>query len=503
MDSCFHGIEPRVWATSETWLNEFELKFQVPQERVAEVEDALKRGKVATTRLRARYYDTPDEVLAAAGLVLRIRQEGDTWVQTAKGPGRGGFERLEHNVPLDRSGSKLPPDIAGHRGHPVYELLVHALQASAGDLRPAFETDVTRVARTMRAGAASVEIALDRGQVRAGDRVQAVQELELELKEGTPAALIELARSWCRKRGLWLDPQSKSALGQRLAAGDAPAAAVMAQPVQAKARHLLPAILDSALAQILGNARELAAGSSDAGHVHQTRVGIRRLRTALRELPWSTAAQPLDAVVEPALRDLFQRLGEHRDRTTLLPALLHDLEAAGHPVASWDPPLPDLAAAVRDANVQDALVCLAGWAHALHEGEGPPGKALRTVTAKRLQALHAKLVHAGKRFERLPQEERHQARKRLKRLRYLSELARPLYRGAEVDAYVRALKDLQDALGRYQDAAAGRALFEQHALEAPQAWFGAGWLAAREQQLAHECAVACRKAARKASPFWT
>ena len=109
---------------------------------------------------------------------------------------------------------------------------------------------------------------------------------------------------------------------------------------------------------------------------------------------------------------------------------------------------------------------------------------------------------AGKRFERLAQEDRHCVRKRLKRLRYLAELVRPLYRQAAVDSYVRSLKDLQDALGEYQDAVAGRALFEQRAKDAPDAWFGAGWLAARQQQLAHACVKACRRAARKARPFW-
>ena len=38
------------------------------------------------------------------------------------------------------------------------------------------------------------------------------------------------------------------------------------------------------LEQVLVNASEIAAGSSDAEHVHQLRVGIRRLRTAMREL---------------------------------------------------------------------------------------------------------------------------------------------------------------------------------------------------------------------------
>ena len=479
--------------------SEFELKMQVPPERLAELEEALQRDTVERTRLRARYFDTPDGALAAAGLVLRIRQEGESWVQTAKGPGRGGFERLEHNVPLGPGGAELPPEIVRHRGHPVHELLVQALHASAADLQPTFETDVLRAARTLRAGGVAVEIALDRGEVRAGPRAQRVQELELELKEGTPAAAIELARSWCRNHGLWLDPQSKSAVGRRLAAGeDAPPST--ARTIEARPRELLPAIFEGALQQILANARELAAGSGGEGHVHQLRVGLRRLRSALRELPLKN--DPLDDHVAPALANLFHHLGEHRDRATLLPALLRELEAAGHPLHGWQPPTPDPGALVRDADVQDALVTLVGWTRSLHDVEGVSPKKLRRHVAHHLQALHDQMVRAGKRFERLAPEDRHKVRKRLKRLRYLAELVQPLYHRHAVQAYVDALKHLQDALGRYQDAAAGRALFEERAAEDPQAWFGAGWLAGREPQLAHACARACRKTARKAKPFW-
>ncbi|MCC2633079.1 MAG: hypothetical protein K0S48_965, partial [Ramlibacter sp.] len=98
--------------------------------------------------------------------------------------------------------------------------------------------------------------------------------------------------------------------------------------------------------------------------------------------------------------------------------------------------------------------------------------------------------------------ERHRVRKQLKRLRYLAEMARPLYRGDAVDGYFEALGDLQDALGLYQDAAAAGALLAERAKEDSGAWFGAGWLAAREQALAAECEKACRRTARRARPFW-
>lgn len=488
-------------------MSEFELKLQVPADRAAAVETAVRRGKVKETRLRARYFDTPDEALARAALVLRLRQEGDAWVQAAKGPGGTGFERLEHEVAVDAGGEDRPPRPELHEGTPVGKVLRKALARAGGELQCVFETDVTRLARSVDAGGAAVEIAFDRGRLLAGGAERPVLEIEFELKQGSPAAAAELAQRWCEKHGLWLDPLSKSQAARRLAHGEEPPPAVQAAPVQGAdtPKALVAAILDSALAQVLGNARELAAGSGGDAHIHQLRVGLRRLRTALRERDALGDTQALDAGVEPALKELFSVLGAHRDRSTLLPALQEALAAAGCPAPPWTPALPDVAAAVRAVAFQAALLQLVAHVQELRGAAAQEHgglKAARKAVDARLDKLHRRVTRGGRHFEALPQEERHALRKRLKRLRYLGELAAPLYDAGEVDDYVRALKTLQDALGHYQDAVAGAALFRERAAEEPTAWFAVGWLAAREEALAVECEGACRKTARKARPFW-
>lgn len=482
-------------------MNEFELKFQVPSQRVAAVEQALMRGQVERTHLRARYFDTPAGALEQAGVALRLRQEGRHWVQTVKGPGRGGFDRLEHNATVASGGANALPDLARHEGHPLYDVLKDALRSSAGTLQPVFETDVTRLAREITVSGSTVEVALDRGHIRADGRMHALMELEFELKDGSSSAVFELAREWCDSHGLWLDPLSKAELGRRLAHGGDPPDAVTAPTLHESGRGLLAAIFESGLQQVLRNARELAAGTGSDEHVHQLRVGIRRLRTALRELE-ETGAWGDHASADAALRSLFGVLGQHRDQSTLVPAILQQLADAGSPVQPWTPALPDLPAAICAPGVQSSFLWLSALAQTLHEGDGVRPKALRALARDRLHALHRKMLKGGKHFDDLPMPKRHQVRKRLKRLRYLAELVRPLFRASDVDDYTRALKDLQDALGRYQDDTAGRALFEQRAASDPAAWFGAGWLAAREEMLASECAQACRRAARKAKPFW-
>jgi triphosphatase len=206
--------------------------------------------------------------------------------------------------------------------------------------------------------------------------------------------------------------------------------------------------------------------------------------------------------VEPALSALFSVLGAHRDRTTLLPALLRELAHQGNPMPSWEPELPDTAAAVREPAVQSALLHLVALSQQWREGGAPGAKAIRKLARERLQRLHGQVTREGLRFEQLAETGRHRVRKRLKRLRYLAELTRPVFVAKRVDAYVEALAGLQDALGRYQDAAAGRSLLVQHAAQEPGAWFGVGWLAAREHALAADCAKACRRTVRQAQPFW-
>lgn len=71
-----------------------------------------------------------------------------------------------------------------------------------------------------------------------------------------------------------------------------------------------------------------------------------------------------------------------------------------------------------------------------------------------------------------------------------------------MDRFVAALKDLQDELGEYQDAATARAAWARRAATVPAAWFGAGWLAAREAALASECERECRRAERNLRSYW-
>ena len=484
-------------------MTEFELKFQVDPARRAAVEAAVGRGRSHRSRLRARYYDTADGALASQRIVLRVRKEDGAWIQTAKAPGRSLVERLEHNAELPPAAASATPlpQLGRHQGTPVGERIAEALRQAGHDpseaieLVPLYATDVWRTTREMRSGDALVELAFDVGSVRAGDRTQPLRELEIELKHGSASSLLELAGRWRARYGLWLDTVSKSQRGERLARGVTHAAPVKASPPRLKrgasGPEVFRVVLDSCLAQILPNASEVAAGSTDPEHVHQLRVGIRRLRTALREM--ADFAPAIDPAWEPALAEAFGRLGRQRDRDHVVLGLQPRLLAHGAPPVDLSEgslaiqPAEDV---VRDGAFQSVLMRLI--AASLPDGGGAaesdrgPGSARKAIRA-RLSTLHRQVLKDGKRFESLEPEQQHRVRKRLKRLRYLGEFVAPLFDRRAAERFLAQLEPAQDALGAHNDAAIAMAAFRAHAAHDGAAWFAVGWLAANQPASAKLC----------------
>ena len=495
---------------------EFELKFQVDAAHQTAVEAAVARGRSHRTHLRARYYDTADGALAAQHIVLRVRKEGGAWIQTAKAPGARMVERLEHNVELAPGpASDTPlPRVDRHHGTPVGERIAQALRRAGLDggeveLVPLYGTDVWRTTREMRSGDALVELAFDLGSVRAGDRTHPLRELEIELKHGSPSSLLELAGRWRARYGLWLDTVSKSERGERLAQGAQHGPPVKAKtpqlPDDASAPQVFRAVLDSCLNQILPNASEVAAGATDPEHVHQLRVGIRRLRTALREM--ADFALSIDPAWEPALAETFRALGRHRDREHLMHSVQPQLEAHGAPpcgIAGASDAGPSPVDAVRAPAFQAVLMNLiaASLPGAVAAEPGARTPSARKALRARLSKLHRQVLRDGKRFERLEPLEQHRVRKRLKRLRYLGEFVAPLFGRRAAERFLAQLEPAQDALGAHNDAATAMAAYRAHAANDGAAWFAVGWLAAHHGASATRCRKALAKVA-ELTPFWT
>ena len=508
-------------------MTEFELKFEVTPANLTSVAAAVKEGKVTRQRLQASYFDTADGTLARHGIVVRLRKEGRRWVQTAKGPTADLLARLEHNAGVSlpgrgRAGAVPTLDLARHRGTPVGEAIDTALRLNADASYPSltllYGTDIKRITTRITVNSSVVEVALDQGHVFANSPAQpesqAVCELEFELMEGAPLDAVALARQWCATHGLSISTIAKSMKGQRLqqavSYGAATSAVAPGYSQDAGSNDMLTAVVATCLSQILPNMSELAGGSGSGSgggseqpdHIHQLRVGIRRLRTALRELGDLTDA--IDPQCEAALVSAFRALGAHRDQSNLALSLQPQLLAAGGPglhmpatdgnqIASQD--------IVRAADFQDALLGLIAFLHrdvmALPDDSEPVKKTI----SRRLNKLYKKAMRDGKKFMNLEEQEQHSVRKRLKSLRYLIEFTQPLFAARKVDRMITALKPVQDALGLYNDELMALHAWRVLAEADPKAWFGIGWLTARKPLNAEHCWKEI-KALADIKPFW-
>lgn len=476
-----------------TTQNDIEARFLVPPASRAGVAAALARGvtTLQRTALLTLHLDTADRRLARAGLSWQLRRDGRRWVQTLAAEGADGQAPLVHEAPRPEG----TPDATAHAGTPAGERLARLLQRAQarGDaVGVRFSIQVRRTLRRMRTGGAVVELRFDDGWIAAAGQRQRLCELSLRRVSGPDAALWALAERWRQPLGLLLDPRSAAARGERLADGK-PAAALRKAGApgygdDATADEAFAAVLDECLAQITGNAIGLIHGDGDgtrrAEHVHQLRVGIRRLRTALRSFEGWVPAPP--AALVDGLRALFATLGECRDSDVLGAGVVADLARAGAPPldAPPGPAGPDPAAALRAADTQRLLLAWLAWRATLGatgvDGEPPQQPApLRRRAARRLRHWHARIVAAWQAFDALDEAGLHALRKRIKRQRYAVEFFRPLLRRRQVGRYLDALAAIQDRMGELNDLHVAQARYQALAVPEPAAWFALGWLAAR------------------------
>lgn len=464
---------------------EIELKFLVPAASRAALVAAL-AGRAAPRRvwLTASYLDTPDLRLAQAGLAWRLRREGGRWVQALKTAGAGALERFEHEV--ERPDAS--PDPAAHAGTAPGRQLLALLDAARQDGVEAgvrFQTRVRRLARRVRTRGAVVEIALDEGRLLAGGATRRLCEVEFELVSGSPAAMLALAERWRARFGLVLDPRHKAERGHGLACGrpDAPLRKA-AQPRHAKGAtptEALGAVLDECLDHVSRNVVALAEGdpAQRGEHVHQCRVGIRRLRSALKAFAgW--VAEPPPALVD-GLRRLFAALGTARDRDVLGSGVAAELALAGAPPLALpgDADAADPAALARVGDTQRLLLAWITWRTGLAPDDAAPAEPLKRRVRQRLRRWHRRLAAAAQAFDTLDDAALHALRKRVKRQRYAVEFFMPLLPRKAAARHRRALAAAQQSLGRINDLAVARAAYQGLVARDPAAWFAVGWLTAR------------------------
>jgi CHAD domain-containing protein len=292
---------------------------------------------------------------------------------------------------------------------------------------------------------------------------------------------------------LLLDARSKSDRGYRLAIGKTTVRPTKAHPLllapQSTPRQFFAAMLNNTLSQILPNAGQIQDGQFEPEHLHQLRVGLRRLRTILRL--YGRLSQPLPEHIEPEVAELFRKSGTARDLDAMAETLWPALRAANAPLVEIPPSVStptqlDVATLLRAPVIQSLWLTLLRAAHPQDEPLGP-FDSLREVLATPLRKLEKKIRRDNARFATLGDDERHQLRKRIKRLRYAAELVGSLWPQTPVQKFLRRLQKAQTPLGQLNDAVVASDLYRNLARQDPRAWFAAGWLAARKEALIAPC----------------
>lgn len=473
-----------------------------------------------TRRLDALYYDTADRLLDRNGLSLRVRRSGRRHVQTLKRSGSGEpLVRDEWEAPLPDGRLDLSLLPLAEIGEPLASL-------SAARLAPVFATRIRRRVRRLDFAGALVELAFDDGVIEAGELRLPVSEVEIELKGGEAAALYELALALLELAPMRLEMQSKSARGYGLAFSRVPRAA-KARPVEIgghdNADAAIATILGNVHAHLLGNLAPVAERSGPDA-VHQMRVALRRLRSALSVLKHELASPALVPLAQEARR-LGHVLGPARNWDVFITQTVPGIEAQGlgdaglstlrtaagpHQAASY--------AAVQErlANPQTTRFLLAfgalierrGWRSGLASETmavlaEPAGDLARRI----LTRTQRKALRRGRHFGGLDPEARHALRLSLKKLRYAAEFFLPLHDGQPARRYLARLSRLQEALGVANDAATTRQVLGElrRGAAAPELHFAAGAVLGWQRCREIEASRALRKRWRKfaaVTPFW-
>ena len=291
---------------------ETEIKLRASRDTLAALRDhplLKKRNKGGWQRheLFNQYYDTPERDLAQAKVALRLRRDGEQFIQTLKSRGQsvaGLSERNEWDWYLDKAKldtRKLTDD--------CWPAALAELDKKT--LKPIFKTDFVREKAEIAWGRGKakvvIEAALDLGEVVAGKQSEEICELELELRQGDPQALLELAVELAADLVLMPCDISKAERGYRLYDADSYSLQLPAPQLEADMQ------LDDAFAALawllLGNSQRLAEQYRFKGH-------------------WKLLEQWLQHLVE--LRALLGSLGQAAPRASsrelreLLDGLIND-----------------------------------------------------------------------------------------------------------------------------------------------------------------------------------
>jgi triphosphatase len=435
--------------------------------------DAMQEGKPREHRVSARYFDTADHDLYLSGISLCLCRYGGQWRQSVVPVGivNGLSSGRRAHVPVAGEAPELER---------ISETGVRkALAAAAGRLPlvPVFSVERRVNRRLLSYHGSQIVTVLTQAAVCGPERQLSLHRLELTAPHGATELLFELAVELGTRCPLHPTTLGEAARGYHALRSELP------RPMKAVDPRLEPDtpvddalafIVDACIDQIRGNIPAILE-SNDPEGVHQMRVGLRRLRSALRVFG-KILPEPGTAPVKEQLKWLGSLLGPARDIDVFIDETLAPLAGTVSGATVFDS-LQSLASAHRDtayAAIRTALrsqrfgLCmielmrwraLHRWRQAPHPSAGAAlDKPVRELAPLVLERRDRRIRKEGKRLHDKSAEDKHALRIRIKRLRYAAEFFRQLYPRKSASRYIKHLTALQDSLGHLNDVTTAQAV---------------------------------------------
>ncbi|MDR2061311.1 MAG: CHAD domain-containing protein [Acinetobacter sp.] len=467
---------------------EIELKFQLPESKKKSVLQALSKQKAQKIQLQAKYYDTAERLLAKNYVAIRLRQEGEHWVQTFKAASKNHLQRIEEDIYLGKCAQEPELDLSLYKhNQTVQTVLREVLGEAPAELELQFQTNVERTFHVFEFEGSHIEVCLDDGEIRTPTDHAQICEVEFELKQGSAADLIQFSKTWVDQYQLWLDVRSKAERGNLLAQGKVVSAATKAKSLNldkdVSAEQAIKQIIENTLNHILPNAAAIADGVAEADHIHQARVGLRRLRSALKH--FSNWSAQIDSKWESQLADIFRALGQSRDNDAIQDSVIPLVKQ----VCDFEFPFPEnvdtnIAGLLSDSKTTQLFLSLFSFSYSDQQSKSKLSK----QAAKSLTKLYQKILKDAAQFSSLAVEQQHRTRKRVKQLRYCIDFIAGIYPEKQVQQFLNKLQPIQEYLGFYNDLFVAEQIFEQQAAKHSQFLFALGWVKAQQPHVAKKAA---------------
>lgn len=515
-------------------MQEIELKFLVPESRL---KGLLRQAQVKSsevTQLAAHYYDTPDQQLAQAGIGLRIRKEGDAWVQTIKAGGDGIAARLEHNALMDNEQvqamldtNTLMPDLSIYKNTSVAPALAEfKLKKLAKNLTRLYVTNVERTTRLLVDDSDDesnnhIEMAYDYGEIIHGNDETyrtPIQEIEFELISGDIDFLFTTAKTWCKRYKLCLSTVTKAERGGLLITeqNHSPAVSAGLNQMTVNKNSSMPAFIRAAvhncLLQILPNSSAIVAGSDDNDHILQLYISTARLQAALQV--FASYSDEINPDWLPIVKQTAVFIDDYRELDHLASHVEPDLQQHGAPTVDWAADIDTLKITPKDAvsanDFQLTLLELIAFTMSDPSLEPQADKSAINKLEKTLSKQYAKLGKAAQTLQskkgaksdsitvenndlkngdvenidindhnsEQAMDELHQ---QLTALLYISEFAAPLLdkkkSKKKTKRWLKRLVKAQTALHQYRNHITYQQCYQLKSDRDSNALYGAGWFA--------------------------